>query len=81
MNNPALTWRVRRVGQKLWTSVCTSGPMSWLSTATVRPESGARPGDAVPLERIGAERHWLTALRLPAPISTPDGDPAEPISP
>jgi hypothetical protein len=80
MNNPALTWRVRRVGQKLWTCVCASDPMSWLSGATMRSESAAPHDHVTSLRKSESDRHWLAALRLPPPIAAADGERTESMS-
>ncbi len=74
MNSPAMTWRVRRIGHTLWSSVRTRSriPWSWIE----RVQRTAQPGKSGDDERRAAaslrdEEHvasdaydWLTALRL-----------------
>jgi hypothetical protein len=57
MKTPALTWRLRRIGRSLWSTVSARKGGGWLAaaaTAIRRPVAGVRPGNAA---------HWLAALR------------------
>lgn len=75
MNSPALTWRVRRIGHTLWSSVRTRNRTAW--SWIERVQRAAQPDSATvsraapsisstadePCEMNDAY-HWLAALRL-----------------
>ena len=73
MNNPALTWRVRRIGHTLWSSVRTRNRTAWSWIERVQraaePNSTSRAAPLIssiadePCEMNDAY-HWLAALRL-----------------
>src|SRR4029079_7576371 len=78
MSNPALTWRVRRIGHTLWSSVRTRNRTAWswiervqhaaqAGNSTVDRSAPSNPSTDEPCEMTDAY-HWLAALRLaPAP--------------
>ena len=86
MSNPALTWRVRRIGHTLWSSVRTRNRTAW--SWIERVQRATEPSDAIvdrsapsnppsadePCEMNDAY-HWLAALRLDraaAAVAEPD---------
>ncbi len=84
MNNPALTWRVRRIGHTLWSSVRTRNRTAWSWIERVQraaePDSTSRAAPSIsstadePSEMNDAY-HWLAALRLDraaAAVADPD---------
>ena len=84
MNNPALTWRVRRIGRTLWSSVRTRNRTAWSWIERVQraaePNSTSRAAPTIssiadePCEMNDAY-HWLAALRLDraaAAVADPD---------
>jgi hypothetical protein len=84
MNNPALTWRVRRIGHTLWSSVRTRNRTAWSWIERVQraaePNSTSRAAPTIssiadePCEMNDAY-HWLAALRLDraaAAVADPD---------
>jgi hypothetical protein len=84
MNNPALTWRVRRIGHTLWSSVRTRNRTAWSWIERVQraaePNSTSRVAPSIssiadePCEMNDAY-HWLAALRLDraaAAVADPD---------
>ena len=84
MNNPALTWRVRRIGRTLWSSVRTRNRTAWSWIERVQraaqPDSTTPPARSIsstahePCEMDDAY-HWLAALRLDraaAAVADPD---------
>jgi hypothetical protein len=86
MNSPALTWRVRRIGHTLWSSVRTRNKNAW--SWIERVQRAALPGNAgvdrtAPSMPSAADEpcemndayHWLAALRLDraaAAVADPD---------
>ena len=73
MNNPALTWRVRRIGHTLWSSVRTRNRTAW--SWIERVQRAAQPGSisggapsfsstADDPSEMNDAYHWLAALRL-----------------
>jgi hypothetical protein len=74
MSNPALTWRVRRIGHTLWSSVRTRNRTAWswiervqhaaqAGNSTVDRSAPSNPSTDEPCEMTDAY-HWLAALRL-----------------
>jgi len=76
MNSPALTWRVRRIGHTLWSSVRPRNGTAW--SWIERVQRAALPGNATDDRAAQATGpttsdescemndayHWLAALRL-----------------
>ena len=66
MEGPALTWRLRRYGRTLWSSIHARNKSRWL---VIQAEShSARPPDSTQEqartdERANEPRHWLDTLR------------------
>jgi hypothetical protein len=78
MSSPAMTWKVRRIGHGLWSSVCASNRTAWSWIARVqrtaqpsnaeddsrRQASSISPPASDDAHLIGDAHQWLTALRL-----------------
>ena len=83
MNSPALTWRVRRIGHTLWSSVRTRNRTAWSWIERVQraaqPEStSAAPSISSTVDEpseMNDAYHWLATLRLDraaAAVADPD---------
>ena len=72
MNSPALTWRVRRIGHTLWSSVRTRNRTAWSWIERVQrgalhgADDRAMPSISKTDEpcEINDAYHWLATLRL-----------------
>ena len=77
MSSPEVTWRVRRIGRTLWSSIRTQARTSWIALDRARDANGT-DGPIGPDRRAWASRvkvldepfvtsdgcHWLAVLRL-----------------
>jgi hypothetical protein len=71
MNSPAMTWKVRRVGRTLWSTVRTRSGTAWSWIDRVHRgtdlESYVEPSTSTVVDEplvTGDAYHWLAALRL-----------------
>jgi len=77
MSSPAMTWKVRRIGHGLWSSVHASNRTAWSwiervqRTVSATQSAGAEQRQTSARQRRSDDRYvagdshpWLTALRL-----------------
>ncbi len=75
MNNPALTWRVRRIGHTLWSSVRTRNRTAWswiervqraalAGDQTLGPAPPSIPSTTDEPCEMNDAYQWLAAVRL-----------------